>query len=70
MSVRNQKKYMVCFKHNEICETKLIDNSNNVRTNKFLQEHLGCPITLLSKDELSEYSTKRFLELLHVFEKN
>jgi len=69
MSVRNQKKYIVCLKHNEMCEAESINYSNNKRTNNFLQQHVGCPITFLSKDELSVYSTKRFRELLYMFKK-
>ena len=61
--IRNQKKYLVCFKHREICFAKSENYANNLHVNNFLQEHLGCPISLLSKKEISEYSKKRFREL-------
>lgn len=60
--IKNQKKYLVCFKHREICFAKSENYANNLHINNFLQEHLGCPISLLSKKEISEYSKKRFRE--------
>ncbi|MBA7530972.1 hypothetical protein ES705_23183 [subsurface metagenome] len=71
MSVRNQTKYVVCFKHRKTCLLAKSENyANNLRVNDFLNQHIGCPIALLNKNEICEYSDKRFRELLHIFEKN
>jgi len=63
------QKYLVCFKHREICLDKSEDYITNLRVNNFLQEHIGCPITLLDKKELSEYSTKRFREFYYMLKR-
>lgn len=69
MSVRDIKRFIVCFRHNKICEAESYNYSNNKRTNNFLRQHVGRPIAYLNQDELSEYSTKRFRELLYMFKK-
>ena len=62
MVEKNQKRYLVCLKHREICLAKSENYANKLHVNNFFQEHLECPISYLSKKEISEYSDKRFRE--------